>query len=75
MKDPLTAFDGDFKQWVDTRICEVPSADVTAVSFSSGDGKALELSKKDSSWTLAGLGAKEEIDTLVAGIRRVSQMF
>lgn len=63
VKDPLTAFDGDFKQWVDTRICEVPSADVTAVKFSSGKDKALELRRKDSSWTLAGLGPKEELDT------------
>ncbi len=62
VKDPLTAFDGDFRQWVDTRICEVPSADVTAVSFSSGKEKPLELLKKDSSWTLSGLSPKEELD-------------
>ena len=62
VKDPLTAFDGDFGQWVDTRICEVPSADVIGVSFTTG-GKTLNLTKKDSAWTLAGLDTKEELDT------------
>ena len=62
VKDSLDAFDGDFKKWIDARICAVPSADVKAVSFAKGKEK-VELTKKDSTWTLAGLGPKEELDT------------
>ena len=62
VKDSLDAFDGDFKKWIDARICAVPSADVKAVSFARGKEK-VELTKKDSTWTLAGLGPKEELDT------------
>ena len=62
VKDSLDAFDGDFKKWIDARICAVPSADVKAVVFTKGKEK-VELAKKDSTWTLAGLGPKEELDT------------
>ena len=62
VKDALDAFDGDFKKWVDTRICAVPSSDVTDVVYASG-GEKVELKRKDSSWELKGLGAKEELDT------------
>ena len=62
VKDTLDAFDGDFKKWIDARICAVPSADVTAVTYAKG-GEKVELTKKDSTWTLAGLGPKEELDT------------
>jgi len=62
VKDALDAYDGDFKKWIDARICAVPSAEVKAVSFAKGKEK-VELTKKDSTWTLAGLGPKEELDT------------
>ncbi len=62
VKDALDAFDGDFKKWTDTRICAVPSGDVTDVVFAK-KGEKVELKRKDSSWELAGLGAKEELDT------------
>lgn len=62
VKDALEAYDGDFKKWIDARICAVPSADVKAVSFAKGKEK-VELTKKDSTWTLADLGPKEELDT------------
>jgi len=62
VKDALDAYDGDFKKWIDARICAVPSADVKAVSFAKGKEK-VDLTKKDSTWTLAGLGPKEELDT------------
>lgn len=61
VKDALEAFDGDVKKWVDPRIASVPSADVTKVVYSKGKEK-LELTRKDSKWTLAGLGADEELD-------------
>ena len=62
VKDALEAYDGDFKKWIDARICAVPSADVKAVTFAKGKEK-VELTRKDSTWTLAGLGPKEELDT------------
>ena len=62
VKETLDAFDGDFKKWVDSRICAVPSADVKAVTYAKG-GEKVELTRKDSTWTLAGLGPKEELDS------------
>ena len=63
VKDPLDAFDGDFKKWSETRIASVPSADVTAVTYSKKGGETVELTRKDSSWTLKGLKDGEELDT------------
>ena len=62
VKDSLDAFDGDPKKWCESRICSVPSADVKAVSYTK-DGKTVKLTRKDSTWSLEGLGAKEELDT------------
>ncbi len=62
VKDALDEFDGDPKKWCDGRICSVPSADVEAVSYSKG-GETVRLSRKDSAWTLEGLGEKEELDS------------
>jgi hypothetical protein len=62
VKDSLPEFDGDLKSWADTRICEVPSAEIVKVEFSS-KSETLNLEKKDSSWLLKGLGEKEELDS------------
>ena len=62
VKDPLDAFDGDPKKWCEARICSVPSADVKEVSYTK-DGKTVRLTRKDSTWSLEGLGEKEELDT------------
>ena len=62
VKDALESFDGDPKKWCDARICAVPSADVKTVTFAKGKEKVV-LDRKDSSWTLQGLGPKEELDT------------
>ena len=62
VKDTLDAFDGDPKKWCNTRIASVPSSDVREVTFASG-GKTAKLVRKDSSWTLEGLGADEEFDS------------
>ncbi|MBP3407277.1 MAG: DUF4340 domain-containing protein [Kiritimatiellae bacterium] len=62
VKDALEAFDGDPKKWCEGRICSVPSADVKAVSYTK-DGKTVNLTRKDSTWSLEGLGEKEELDT------------
>ena len=63
VKDTLDAFDGDAKKWCDTRIASIPSSDVTAVSFRHG-AEIVELEKgTNSTWTLKGLGPKEELDT------------
>ena len=62
VKDTLDAFDGDPKKWVDSRIASVPASDVTAVTFEKGKEK-VELSRKDGTWTLKGIGPKEELDS------------
>jgi len=63
VSDQLDAFDGDAKQWCVTRIASIPSADVKAVSFAHGN-ELVELEKgTNSTWTLKGLTAKEELDT------------
>ena len=62
VKDALDAFDGDPKKWIDTRICAVTAADVASVAYQK-DGKTVKLARKDGTWTLEGLGPKEELDT------------
>lgn len=62
VKDALDAFNGDPKKWCEARICSVPSADVKEVSYTK-DGKTVKLTRKDSTWNLEGLGAKEELDS------------
>ena len=63
VKDSLDAFDGDAKNWCNTRIASIPSSDVKAVSFRQGK-ELVELEKgTNSTWVLKGLGPKEELDT------------
>ena len=63
VKDTLEAFDGDVKQWCNTRIASSPSSDVKAVRFAHG-AESVELTKgTNSTWVLKGLTAKEELDT------------
>ena len=63
VKDTLDAFDGDVKQWCNTRIASISSSDVKAVKYAHG-GEAVELEKgTNSTWVLKGLGPKEELDT------------
>ena len=63
VSDQLDAFEGDAKQWCNTRIASIPSADVTAVSYKHGN-ELVELTKgTNSTWVLKGLTAKEELDT------------
>ena len=62
VKETLDAFDGDPKKWTDTRIASVTASDVASVVFRQGKDE-VTLTRKDSTWTLAGLGPKEELDT------------
>ena len=63
VKDSLDAFDGDAKNWCNTRIASISSSDVKAVSFRQGK-ELVELEKgTNSTWVLKGLGPKEELDT------------
>ena len=63
VSDALEAFEGDAKQWCNTRIASIPSADVTAVSYRRGN-ELVELTKgTNSTWVLKGLTDKEELDT------------
>jgi hypothetical protein len=63
VKDPLEAFDGDVKKWCNTRIADFAATAVEAVSF-KGPAGTVELTKgTNSTWTLKGLAAKEELDS------------
>ena len=63
VKDALEAFDGDAKKWCNTRIADYSSSDVETVSF-KGPAGTVELEKgTNSTWTLKGLTAKEELDS------------
>ena len=62
VKDTLDAFDGDPKKWTDTRIASVTASDVTSVTYTK-DKETVSLTRKDGTWTLPGLGPKEELDT------------
>ena len=63
VKDTLDAFDGDVKQWCNTRIASIPSSDVTAVSYAHGKALVELVKGTNSTWTLKGLTAKEELDS------------
>lgn len=63
VKDTLDAFDGDVKQWCNTRIASISSSDVKTVKYAHG-GETVELEKgTNSTCVLKGLGPKEELDT------------
>ena len=63
VSDALDAFEGNVREWCNTRIASIPSADVTAVSYRRGD-ELVELEKgTNSTWVLKGLTDKEELDT------------
>ena len=62
VNDALDAFDGDPKKWVDTKVCDITPGDLKEVSYTKGK-ETVKLTRKDSSWTLEGLGPKEELDT------------
>jgi hypothetical protein len=62
VNDALDAFDGDPKKWVDTKVCDITPGDVKEVTYAKGK-ETVKLTRKDSTWTLEGLGPKEELDT------------
>ena len=63
VSDSLDAFDGNAKDWCNTRIASIPSADVKSVAFAHGNER-MELTKGTNNvWTLKGLAATEELDT------------
>ena len=63
VSDTLDAFEGNAREWCNTRIASIPSTDVTAVSYKHGN-ELVELTKgTNSTWVLKGLTAKEELDT------------
>ena len=63
VSDTLDAFEGNAREWCNTRIASIPSTDVTAVSYKHGN-ELVELTKgTNSTWVLKGLTAKEELDS------------
>ena len=62
VNDTLDSFDGDPKKWVESRICTVTASDVASVTYTKGKETA-KLARKDGTWSLEGIGPKEELDT------------
>ena len=62
VNETLDAFDGDPKKWVDTKIGGITASDVTAVTYTKGK-ETVKLTRANGTWTLDGLGPKEELDT------------
>lgn len=63
VSDALDAFDGEPKQWCNTRIASITASDVSAVSYAHGSEK-VELDKgTNGTWTVRGIAADEELDS------------
>lgn len=62
VKETLEAFDGDPKSWCETRISSVETAEIEKIELTQGDA-TVKLHKKDGTWSMDGLGEKEEFDT------------
>ena len=62
VNDALNSFDGDPKKWVDTKICGITASEVKEVTYAKGK-ETVKLTRKDGTWTLEGIGPKEELDT------------
>ncbi|MFO7937494.1 MAG: DUF4340 domain-containing protein [Kiritimatiellia bacterium] len=62
VKEPLSSFTPDVKNWTDTEIVDISSSDVNGIALIKGD-EVCTLSKKEGSWTVAGLNTNEEFDT------------
>ena len=62
VKETLSSITSKPGNWADTEIANIPSSDINGIAIMQGDD-AVILSKKDDSWTLAGLGENEEFDT------------
>ena len=62
VKETLSAFTSDPANWADNKIVDISSSDVNGIALMKG-ADACILSKKDDSWTVAGLKANEEFDS------------
>ena len=62
VNDALDSFDGDPKKWVDTKVCGITASDVKEVTYAKGK-ETVKLTRTNGTWTLEGLGPKEELDT------------
>ena len=62
VKETLSSITATPANWADTEIVSLISSDINGIAIIQGDD-AVILSKKDGSWTLAGLKEDEEFDT------------
>ena len=62
VNDALDSFDGDPKKWVDTKVCGITASDVREVTYAKGK-ETVKLTRTNGTWTLEGIGPKEELDT------------
>ena len=62
VKDPLSSFDGDARNWIDTGIVSFLASDVVKISCFA-KGSAAVLSREGESWKLDKLKENEEVDT------------
>ncbi len=62
VKEPLTSLTSDPSNWADNKIIDITASDVNGIALMKG-ADACILSKKDGSWTIAGLKENEEFDS------------
>ena len=62
VKESLTDFDGDAKDWVSTQLLNLPSSDIQTVELSSPTGQVLTLSRATGSLQMPGLATNEELN-------------
>jgi hypothetical protein len=63
VSDSLSDFSADPKNWLDTQILSLPSADIAKIQVAHADGETYTLSKVDGDLTLDNVGEDEEFDT------------
>ncbi len=62
ISDTLDAFDGDDKQWINTKIAAIPASDVATIEISGGSDP-VSLTKTNGVWSILGITEDEDPDS------------
>ena len=63
VKDGLEAFDGEPREWVNSQLLNLSSADIQAIALTSSTGAVLTLFREGANLQLLGISTNEEFDT------------
>ncbi len=62
VNETLEPFDGEIRNWVDTRVAVVPSSEIDSINLSR-NGTGIKLLQTNGTWTVEGIASDEEFDT------------